>query len=435
MEMKPLDAWLVRRMGWTDRDAVPTPEQLRDWQLARLREIVAHAQANSPFYAHHLEGVDPRSLGSLEEFSHLPPITPDHIQAGPEQMLCVSMDEIARVVTLFSSGTTGQPKRIFHMEENLEATVDYFAWGMANLVEPGQTAFVLMPGDRPGGVGRLLVNALARIGVQGVAHGVLEDVDRCLDHCLAGGAQCLVGSAAHMNLLACAWERRGLPTGRIRSVLLCWDAIPAAVVERVERVFGCRVFQHWGMVETGLGGAVECAPGSGMHLREADVFMEIVDPVTGDSLPDGEFGEMVVTTPFKRGMPLIRYRTGDRGRILPGGCACGSPLRRLDPRVDRLGSGVETWAGRLVLRDLNEALYAVPGLADFAAWFTGATLRIVACGEEDGLARNVRLALESVPSVGRALGENRLTIDLAVQNASAPAVPGLDKRCIQNDGA
>lgn len=423
-----LDQWLVSRMGWQDTGVPPLVEQLRGWQLVRLREIVTHAQENSPFYAQHLEGVDVAAIVSLEDFSWLPFITPDHVRHAPDQLLCVSQDEIARVVTLTSSGTTGQPKRIFHMAEDLEATVDYFGWGMSNLVGTGQTALVLMPGDRPGGVGQLLVDALDRTGARAVLHGVMEDADVALDQCIAEDVQCLVGPAAHVNMLACAWEKRGLSADRIRSVLLCWDVTPAAVVRNAERIFGCRVYRHWGMIETGLGGAVDCAMGSGMHLRETDVFMEIVNPETGVVLPDGEFGEMVVTTPLRRGMPIIRYRTGDMGRIIPGQCRCGSPARRLDPLVYRMNDGVDIGAGRLTLRDMNEVLYGVVGLADFSAGIEGGTLHVQACGYGDALSERIHSALESIPAVGRACATGEIDLNIIVRGSLTPAIPGLGKR-------
>ena len=313
MGSKPLDRWLLRCMDRPDVESPPCPEELRGWQLARLREIVIHARQNSPFYARHLEKVDPLAIGSFEDFSRLPCITPETVREAPERLLCVSQDEITRVVTLQSSGTTGRPKRIFNTGDDLEATTEFFNWGMRNMVGQGETALVLMPGDRPGGVGRLLGKALSRFGAGAVSLGALEDAETAVDRLLDEGASCIVGSPPHVNLLARAWETRGLPPGQVRSVLLCWDSIPAAVARNCERIFGCGVFRHWGMIETGLGGAVECSPGSGMHLREAELYLEIVDPVTGALLPDGEFGEMVVTTPLRRGMPLIRYRTGDVG--------------------------------------------------------------------------------------------------------------------------
>jgi len=431
MVQSPLDAWLTRRIGQPEATIPPSSETLRRWQLDSLKDIVAYAQDNSPFYSRHLAKVDGSSIHSLEDFSRLPMLMPAQLQSAPEQLLCVSQDEIARVVTLTSSGTTGPPKRIFYTADDLEATVDYFRWGMSSLVGPGETALVLMPGERPGGVGRLLMDALGRTGARAIPHGVMEDSDAALEQCLSENAQCLVGAAAHINCLARAWEQRGLGHGIIRSVLLCWDAVPDAVVNNCERIFGCQVFRHWGMIETGLGGAVDCAPGSGMHLRETDVFVEIVDPARGRPVPDGQFGEMVVTTPLKRGMPLIRYRTGDMGRILPGQCDCGSPLRRLDYRVCRIRDGVKIGTERLTLEDLNEVLYGMSEVSDFSATYLNERLHVVVTGLDNIEPQKVRFALETIPSVAHALKEKCLEIEIDIRRGSFPAEPGLGKRRIR----
>ena len=101
-------------------------------------------------------------------------------------------------------------------------------------------------------------------------------------------------------------------------MLLSTDQAPAPLVAAIEQAWGCRVFDHYGTTETGLGGGVECEAHDGLHLREADLLFEVVEPATGRSLPDGEEGEIVFTTLTREAMPLIRYRTGDLGRLLPG---------------------------------------------------------------------------------------------------------------------
>jgi phenylacetate-coenzyme A ligase PaaK-like adenylate-forming protein len=426
MNSSNLDRWLAGRMG---RDTVPSRRELRDWQLRRLREMVDHAKLGSPFYARHLADFRGADLDTLEAFSRLPEIGPEQLRSDPDALLSVSRDDIERVVTLSSSGTTGEPKRIFHTADDLEATTDFFGWGMSNMVGPGETALVLLPGARPGGVGQLLDEALSRHGSRAVSHGEMSDADAAVDQCLAEKAVCVVGSPAHVNLFAHAWTARGLPRDVIRSVLLCWDVIPDAVCSNVAGRLGCAVFRHWGMIETGLGGAVECAPGSGMHLRETDVFVEIVDPETGRLLPDGEFGDMVVSTPLKKGMPLIRYRTGDVGRILPRDCDCGSPLRRLDPLVRRRRGGVASVSGVFSLWELNEVMYGVPGVADFAARLNNGTLRLVVCG--DASFEAISDALGTLPAVAGGLAAGTLRVDIENKHGVAPAVSGLDKRRIE----
>ncbi|BCS88052.1 DVU_1553 family AMP-dependent CoA ligase [Pseudodesulfovibrio sediminis] len=425
-----LDTCLMRRMGLPEGSTPPSFEAVRGWQARTLRDLVAHAQQRSPFYARHFDGVEADQIKNLDDFSRLPMLTADDVRRKPEDMLCVSQDEITRIVTLQSSGTTGEPKRIFYTSEDLEATVDYFHWGMSHLVGPGETAFVLMPGERPGGVGQLLMQALERAGARAVAHGVMEDSEAALDHLLQENGTCIVGPASHVNMLACAWQRRGLPKGRIKSVLLCWDATPDAVVRRVTDALGCRTYRHWGMIETGLGGAVECAPGAGMHLRETDVYLEIIDPKTGTPMPDGEFGEMVVSTPLKRGMPLIRYRTGDLGRILRGHCPCGTPLRRLDATICRIGGGTPLHTGTLELGELNEALFALPEVEDFVASYGDGLLRLEICSPETDSAKNVMKTLATIPVVRLNTNATQLNMEIVIRNTSEPAIHGLAKRQI-----
>ncbi|MBI5520598.1 MAG: hypothetical protein HY916_11145 [Desulfovibrio sp.] len=106
----------------------------------------------------------------------------------------------------------------------------------------------------------------------------------------------------------------------------------------VEAAWGCEIFDHWGMTETGYGGGVECAAHSGYHLREADLLLEIAHPGTGEPLRPGETGEILVTTLGRRALPLVCYRTGDAAAWLAGPCICGSALRRLGRVPGRIAS-------------------------------------------------------------------------------------------------
>ena len=94
------------------------------------------------------------------------------------------------------------------------------------------------------------------------------------------------------------------------------------------------------MTEMGLGGGVECQARRGYHLREADLYFEIVHPQTGEPVTEGETGEIVFTTLTRQGMPLIRYRTGDLSRFIPGQCPCGTTLRTLEKVTRRLSGKV-----------------------------------------------------------------------------------------------
>jgi hypothetical protein len=147
----------------------------------------------------------------------------------------------------------------------------------------------------------------------------------------------------------------------IRRALVSGDACPAGVMEELESLLEGRLYPHYGSRECGLGGAVTCQAFAGMHLRENHIIPEIIDK-EGNVLPEGEYGELVITTVGAEAMPLIRYRTGDYTRILPG-CPCGGVTRRID-RISRR-------EGDLSIEVLDSVLFRIPGLVDYRAEYDG----------------------------------------------------------------
>lgn len=337
-----------------------TPVTLQGYQLAMLQKTIETSTANSPFYKRHLRDISPHHLKSMADIINLPFTSPRDLADSGLQMLCVSQSEIARVVTLQTSGTTGNPKRIYFTREDLELTADFFAHGMKALVKPGQKVMVLMPGPNLGSVGERLTTGLERIGSRTVVHGFVDDPGQVIEKINDLGVDCLIGLPVQVLSLA-RWPGKIAP-GRIKSVLLSGDYLPRSITGAIKMAWDCPVFNHYGMTETGLGGGVECQALQGCHLREADLFLEIVDK-QGRAVPEGQAGEIVLTTLTRTGMPLIRYRTGDFSRFLTARCACGSNLKRLDRLQGRSvyrSDGIE-----LPLEDMDEALFALDDLVDF----------------------------------------------------------------------
>ena len=159
---------------------------------------------------------------------------------------------------------------------------------------------------------------------------------------------------------------RACGRGSLRRALVSGDACPDSVISGCERILGSRLFPHYGSREMGMAGAVTCPAHEGMHLRENHVIPEIVDE-TGQVLPRGEWGELVITTVGMEALPLIRYRTGDVTRILPEPCPCGSATIRLDRLRRRAGNRIE---------ELDEALFSLPELVDYTARLEDGELRI-----------------------------------------------------------
>ena len=337
------------------------------WQGAQLGRLIEYCRARSAFYRRRLAAC-PTAVRGLEDLAALPLTTGAELRAHGADMVCVSQDAVARIVSLHSSGTTGPAKRLWFTEADLERTLAFFHLGMGQMVEPGEQAAILLPGATPDSTGDLLARALERLGVASTILGLCPDPAQAARAVHTLRPAVLVGFPVQVLALARMAVHLGLEMAPVRSVLHCSDYIPGSLAHSVRELFGAEVFSHYGTVETGLGGAVDCAAHEGCHLREGDLLVEIIDPRTTLPVMDGSWGEIVCTTLTRTGMPLIRYRTGDRGRLLPGVCGCGSAIRRLD-RVQGRIDQERTLArgGRLALAELDELLFALPGLLDCTA--------------------------------------------------------------------
>lgn len=358
----PLDTQAMLDMKQSNTEIPITRETLEAWQLARLHQVCTYAQQHSKFYAEKLQQLCDTPFASGEDFSHLPRTTADDIREAPLNFLCTSQDDIARVVTLTTSGSTGKPKRLFFTQKELDETKAFYDHGMRCLAQPGDTVLALLPAPKPDSVGALLVDGLTALGAFPVLHQNPDDVATSLSLFKQHAPDCVVGTAAHVLALTKLWQKNSNRISPVKSVLLCWDASSLAVRKYIESTWNCRVYTHWGMTETSLGGAVSCPFGRGMHLRETNIYVEITDPDTGVPVPDGERGEIVVTTLTRTGMPLIRYRTGDESHIIAEPCPCGSPLRRLSPEIHRitLPKDAPDWFKEITPNTIDELLLSVP---------------------------------------------------------------------------
>lgn len=414
MNGMPLDSWTLGKIGADG--AGLTREALGRYQLGKFRETIEYARTRSPFYRRLLSGLPADFPADFSQVGRLPLTTAGDIRENPLQFLARPPHAIARIVTLRTSGTTGRPKRLYFTEEDLERTVDFFSVGMSMLARPGHKVLILLPGDRPDSVGDLLARALARIGVEGIAYGPVRDLQDAARQIVSRRIDCLVGIPTQVLALARSRAGRLIPPDRIRTVLLSTDYVPEAIVRELCRRWGCRVFRHYGTTEMGLGGGVECPASSGYHLREADLLFEIVDPGTGEPRAEGRKGEIVVSTLTRKGMPLIRYRTGDISRMIPGPCRCGSVTRRLDAVLRMDGRAVLSNGSVLSMPEMDEALFGVCGLLDYRAALSTRDhrdcLEISVYTEDRGesVTREALRALVSVPPIAEGLAEGSLRL-------------------------
>lgn len=434
----PLENWIRRKIG-LDRGLALTRSAIDQYQLQALNRTLDHARQNSPFYREHLAGL-PQTVTGLERLTEIPFTTAEHIRRDPLALVCVSQDLIARVVTLETSGTSGTPKRLFFTTADQALTVDFFYHGMATLVGPGERVLILLPGQTPGSVGDLLVRGLARLQVEGIVHGPVHDPAAAIDHALKEEVNCLVGIP--VQVLAMASHRRGPAlAGKIANVLLSTDYVPEAIAARIEQLWECRVFKHYGMTEMGLGGGVECSARKGYHLREADLLVEIVDPASGQPQTDGILGEVVFTTLTRNGMPLIRYRTGDMATFRLDSCACGTVLKTLGMVRARRKSVLRLGRGQtLSIGDLDERLFAIDGVMDYQARMSdhdgGDRMTLIIAAWQPAsvisLKAAVREAVLDVAAVRSAVDDGWLTLDIQLTKSPGTVSTGTGKRRIED---
>ncbi|AOY76457.1 DVU_1553 family AMP-dependent CoA ligase [Clostridium formicaceticum] len=412
MKKTSLESWLFRKMDYEG-----TPEgakkYIEAYQLEKLRETIQLAQQNSIFYRKHLSKVSLKSMDSFEDFQSIPFTTAGDLQENPLNFLCVSQDEIQRIVTLNTSGTSGASKRIYFTQNDQKLIVDFFAVGMSNLVKGGDRVLILLPGQQPGSVGDLLKKALEGIHVKAYIYGFVDDPERIFTLIEEKKINCLVGLPVQVLMLARC--RNKLST--MRKCLLTADYVPEVTKKVLQENWRCKVFTHYGMTEMGLGGGVECEALDGYHLREADLYFEVIDPYTGKVVADGEWGEVVFTTLTREGMPLIRYRTGDIARFIQEPCPCGSILKRLDKVMGRWDDLVEIQDGRFLdIGQLDEVIFGFDEVLDYDVFVDNDNEDMIELhihiktktDHFDVLQRDVKEALRKIPVIQKGITSNKM---------------------------
>ena len=295
--------------------------------------------------------------------------TPEDLIARPADFVKVSQGEVKRIVSLRSSGSTGPAKRLYFTAGDLERTIEFFRSGMAHIARPGDRVAACIGSLSPDGLGRLLEEGLRRLGTEPLLLGAVQDYGETVSALRAFRPHTIVGLPVQVRRLCLL-----APELRPRTVLLSGDYPADSLRKTLERLWGCTVFDHYGMTESGLGFAVQCPALEGRHVRGDELEVEILEPGTDRVLPVGQWGEIVFTTLRREAMPLRRYRTGDYGRLLPGVCPCGYAEPRLDKVLGRLTERVKP----ISIYALDEALLGWDELYDYAASLEGGRLIVTA---------------------------------------------------------
>lgn len=355
-------------------------------QLERLRASLTQA-AKSPFYAKHFAACDfdPASVKSLADVRRIPFTTKQHLRDSyPDAMLAMPLSEMVRMHA--SSGTTGTPTVIYHTQNDLDWWASLMArcMHMAGLrrtdVFQNMSGYGLFTGGLGIHYGAERLGCLTIPAGAGNSHRqikLLTDFKVTGIHIIPSYALYLSAVFAELGI-----DPKSLP---LRIALVGAEPYTEETRRRLEDIYGIKAYNSYGLSEmNGPGVAFECQEQHGMHVWEDAYLAEIVDPATGEPVPDGELGELVMTTLGREGMPVVRYRTRDMTRFLTEPCPCGRVHRRIDRLHGRCDDMLIVKGVNIFPMQIERVLMAMPEV--------GQDYLIVL--ERDGYIDNIRVKVE-----------------------------------------
>ncbi|WP_432736182.1 phenylacetate--CoA ligase family protein [Maridesulfovibrio sp. FT414] len=311
--------------------------ELEKLQVERLKKTIEQA-ANSPYYSEVFKknNIDPSIIKSADDIKKLPFTSKDDLRSQyPYGLLTKPIDEFVRLHA--SSGTTGTPTAVFYTQKDLDTWADLMARSMYAVGLRRSDVLQNMSGYGlfTGGLG--IHYGSERLGCLTVPAGagntkrqikLIRDFNVTAMHIIPSFALYFAAKVREEG-----FDPADMPW---RIALIGAEPHTEHTRRKIEEMMHIKAYNSYGLSEmNGPGVAFECTEQDGMHVWEDSYIAEIIDPETGEHVAEGEIGELVMTTLTREGMPIIRYRTRDLTRFLPGECKCGRTSRRIDRIMGR----------------------------------------------------------------------------------------------------
>ena len=331
-------------------------QQIKD-QLHRINRV------DGCFYKEKLKGFDIEGIRSQEDFEKLPfSEKADLRDAYPLGLSVVPEEEIVRIHS--SSGTTGTPVIIPYTQKDVDDWSTQFArcYEMAGITNKDRIQITPGYGLWTAGIGFQL--GAEKLGAMAVPMGP-GNTEKQLQFMVDIQSTVIGATSSYALLLAEEIDRRGLIDKiALRKGIIGSERWSDKMRRRINHELRIDSYDIYGLTECyGPGIGIDCPEHNGMHIWDDFLYIEIVDPKTGEVLPDGETGEIVLTTLVKEGAPLIRFRTHDLSRIIPGECACGSHYPRIDTILGRSDDMIKVHGVNIFPNQIEE----VHGIVDGAS--------------------------------------------------------------------
>jgi phenylacetate-CoA ligase len=354
-------------MFWQKDIEMISRRALEELQLKRLKQTVRQAWTNVPFYRDYFSklSIKPKDITSLKAMQKLPLTTREDLRLNyPFGMLAVTKEQVVRLHT--SSGTTGKPKAIFFSKKDVDRAADLIARCLImtgvkkddvlqNMMTYGLFTGALVMHYGAEKVGVLVIPAGPGNTKRQIA--LMQDFKTTTLHL----------TPSYALYLASVMHNEGLDPKKdffLRRAYLGSEPYSEETRSKIEKFFGIDVYNSYGLSEmNGPGVAFECMEKDGMHLWEDNFIMEIIDPETGDKLPEGEKGELVLTTLCREAMPILRYRTRDIAMIIPGKCKCGRTHRRISRIIGRSDDMIIIRGVNIFPQQIEQVLMGIKAVA------------------------------------------------------------------------
>jgi len=366
-----------------------TEEELRRHQLKGLQWSVRHAWEGSSYYRERLDaaGITPEMITSLEDLQRLPFTDADDLRAGyPFPLRAVPFEQIVRIHA--SSGTTGKRKVLCYTRKDLDDWEYFFArcYQMAGVTPLDRIQIAVGYGVWTAGAG--FQAGCEKIGAMAIPVGP-GNIDLQIQFLLDFQSTVFCSTASMALLMAEEIHRRGIADKiNVNKIIYGSERSSVSMRRKISELFGgAELFDIPGLTELyGPGTGIECSNHDCIHYWADYYILEIIDPETLQPVPDGEWGEMVVTSLCKEGAPMLRYRTHDITRKIPGPCTCGSPLPRHSRIKGRSDDTIKFRGVNIYPSSIDTILSQVPGL--------GSEYQIHLSRDEDSGRDHMRMVVE-----------------------------------------
>ncbi len=338
--------------------------QITEKQLAQVNERIKALIASGSFYGKKLEDAGISEVHSPEEFRKLPfSEKADLREAYPLGLMATDESNIVRIHS--SSGTTGTPVIIPYTQKDVDDWATMFArcYEVAGITNKDRIQITPGYGLWTAGIGFQL--GCEKLGAMAVPMGP-GNTDKQLQMMQDLETTVLCSTSSYALLLTEEIEKRGIDRSKIklRKGVIGSERWSAKMRERIAEGLGIELYDIYGLTEIyGPGIGINCKYNTGMHIWDDFLYLEIIDPQTGEPVPDGEQGEIVITTLCKEGAPLIRYRTHDLSRIIPGECPCGRSYPRIDVIAGRTDDMMKIKGVNVFPKQIEEVLAQFPEIS------------------------------------------------------------------------